>query len=172
MNHDHYPPHYIRRILDETKTVAIVGASANPIRPSFFVVKYLIDKGYTVWPVNPGRAGKEICGAMTYATLADCPGTPDLVDIFRAGDAVPQVMAEILALDPLPKTVWMQLGVRNDEVAKVAEMAGMEVVMDRCPKIEYGRHSGEIAWVGYNRELVSAKKPILRKGFQHFGLDS
>ena len=152
------------------KTVAVVGASANDVRPSFFVTKYLIDKGFMVFPINPGHAGKEILGRMTYAKLADIPEPLDMVDIFRASSAVPRIVDEVLALKPLPKVIWMQLTVRHDEAAAKAEAAGIKVVMNRCPKIEYGRLSGEIGWNGVNSRVISSKKPVMRQGFQSFGV--
>lgn len=170
MNHDAYDNTYIAGILNSVKTVAMVGASANDVRPSFFVLKYLLAKGYTVFPVNPGHAGKEILGRMTYAKLADIPEPIDMVDIFRASVAVPPIVDEALALDPLPKVIWMQLTVRSDEAAARAEAAGVKVVMNRCPKIEYGRLSGEIGWNGVNSGVLSSKKPIMRSGFQSFGI--
>ncbi len=170
MNHDHYDNDYIAGILNDVKTVAIVGASANEVRPSFFVTKYLVDKGYTVFPVNPGQAGKAIAGQTTYARLADIPVPIDMVDVFRASDAVPAIVEEVLALDPLPRVVWMQLTVRNDEAAAKAEARGIKVVMNRCPKIEYGRLSGEIGWNGVNSRVLSSKKPVMRAGFQSFGV--
>jgi uncharacterized protein len=160
----------IRRILDETKTVALVGASAKDVRPSFFVLKYLIAKGYTVFPVNPGLAGQEILGRPCYASLAAIPEPIDMVDIFRASDAVPGIVEEALALDPKPKVIWMQLTVRHDEAARRAAEAGLTVVMDRCPKIEYARLSGEIGWNGVNSRVLSSKKPVMRAGFQSLGL--
>ena len=172
MNHDNYDNSYISGILREVKTVAIVGASANDVRPSFFVTKYLIDKGYTVYPINPGHAGKEILGRMTYARLADVPEPIDMVDIFRASSAVPPIVEEALALDPKPKVIWMQLTVRNDEAAARAEADGLKVVMNRCPKIEYARLAGEIGWNGVNSRVISSKKPLLRSGFQSFGIRS
>lgn len=170
MDHDHYDNSYISGILSSVKTIAVIGASANEVRPSFFVVKYLIDKGYRVFPVNPGHAGKEILGQMTYAKLADIPEVIDMVDVFRASDAVPAIAEEVLALNPLPKVVWTQLTVRHDEAAKKLEAAGIKVVMNRCPKIEYGRLSGEIGWNGVNSRVISSKKPVMRAGFQSFGL--
>jgi predicted CoA-binding protein len=142
------------------------------VRPSFFVLKYLIAKGFTVYPVNPGQAGKEILGQRVYARLSDIPHAIEMVDIFRAPDAVPAIVDEALTLDPLPKVIWMQLGVRNDEAAAKAEAAGLKVVMNRCPKIEYGKLSGEIGWNGVNSGVLSAKKPIMRGGFQSFGIRS
>lgn len=170
MNHDSYTNEYIGGILNAVKTVAIVGASANDVRPSFFVTKYMIDKGFEVFPVNPGQAGKEIAGRMTYARLADIPVPIDMVDIFRASEAVPPIVDEVLALSPLPKVIWMQLTVCHDEAAAKAEAAGIKVVMNRCPKIEYGRLSGEIGWNGVNSRVISSKKPIMRSGFQSFGV--
>jgi predicted CoA-binding protein len=170
MNHDAYDNAYIAGILNSVKTVAIVGASANDVRPSFFVTKYLIDKGYEVYPINPGHAGKEILGRMTYARLADVPVPIDMVDIFRASNAVPPIVDDALALDPLPKAIWMQLTVRHDEAAAKAEALGVKVVMNRCPKIEYGRLSGEIGWNGVNSGTISSKKPLMRQGFQSFGI--
>jgi uncharacterized protein len=170
MNHDSYDNAYISGILNSVKTIAIVGASSNDVRPSFFVTKYLIDKGFTVFPINPGQAGKELLGRRVYAKLAEIPEPIDMVDIFRASSAVPPIVDEALALDPLPKVIWMQLTVRNDEAAAKAETAGIKVVMNRCPKIEYGRLSGEIGWNGVNSGVISSKKPTMRQGFQSFGI--
>jgi predicted CoA-binding protein len=172
MNHDSYPNDYISGILHTVKTIAMVGASANDIRPSFFVLKYLIDKGFTVYPVNPGQAGKEILGQHVSARLSDIPHPIDMVDIFRASDAVPAIVDEALRLDPLPKVIWMQLGVRNEEAAAKAEAAGLKVVMNRCPKIEYGKLSGEIGWNGVHSGIISSRKPVMRGGFQSFGIRS
>lgn len=139
MNHAIYDDAYISGILNEVRTIAVVGASANEARPSFRVMNFLIQKGYSVFPVNPGHAGKEILGRMTYARLADVPVAIDMVDVFRASEAVPPVVDEALALDPLPKVIWMQLGVAHDAAAAKAEAAGLKVVMNRCPIIEYSR---------------------------------
>ncbi|KQZ94319.1 CoA-binding protein [Mesorhizobium sp. Root157] len=170
MNHDAYDNAYISGILNSVKTVAMVGASANDVRPSFFVLKYLLNKGFSVFPVNPGHAGKEILGRMTYAKLSDIPEPIDMIDIFRASAAVPPIVDEALGLDPLPKVIWMQLTLGNDEAAAKAEAAGVKVVMNRCPKIEYGRLSGEIGWNGVNSGVLSSKKPVMRSGFQSFGI--
>ena len=170
MNHDQYDISYISGILQSVKTIAVVGASANDVRPSFFVMKYMLSKGYTIIPVNPGQAGKPILGQMTYARLADIPVAIDMVDIFRASDAVPGIVEEALALEPLPKVIWMQLTVRHDEAAARAEAAGAKVVMNRCPKIEYARLSGEIGWTGVNSGVISSRKPVMRAGFQSYGL--
>jgi len=170
MNHDAYENSYIASILNSAKTIAVVGASANEVRPSYFVMKYLLSKGYSVIPVNPGQAGKEILGQLTYARLADIPVPVDMVDIFRASEAVPAIVDEVLALKPLPKVIWTQLTVRHDEAAARAEAAGIKVVMNRCPKIEYARLAGEIGWNGVNSGVVSARKPVMRAGFQSFGV--
>lgn len=170
MNHDSYDNAYISGILNSVRSIAVVGASANDVRPSFFVTKYLLDKGYEVFPVNPGQAGKEIAGAVAYASLADLPKPVDMVDIFRASSAVPGITDEILAMDPLPKVVWMQLAIRDDASAARLEEKGIQVVMNRCPKIEYARLSGEIGWNGVNSRTISSKKPVMRQGFQSFGI--
>lgn len=170
MNHDAYDNVYIAGILNSVRTIAVVGASANDVRPSYFVLKYLLGKGFSVFPINPGQAGKEILGRMTYARLADVPEPIDMVDVFRGSAAVPGVVDEVLRLDPLPKVIWMQLGVRHDEAAARAEAAGIKVVMNRCPKIEYGKLSGEIGWTGVNSGVLSSKKPLMRPGFQSFGV--
>ncbi|PHP66863.1 CoA-binding protein [Zhengella mangrovi] len=170
MNHDTYEDAYIEGILNDVRSVAIVGASANEVRPSFFVLKYLIDKGYEVHAINPGHAGKTIDRAMTYATLADLPEPVDMIDIFRASAAVPGITDEILALDWRPKVVWMQLTVRHDESAARLEEAGIRVVMNRCPKIEYARLAREIGWNGVNSGQISSRRPVLRPGFQSFGI--
>lgn len=170
MNHDSYDNSYIAGILNSVKTIAMVGASANDVRPSYFVMKYLIGKGFTVFPVNPGQAGKEILGQKVYARLSDIPGPIDMVDVFRASSAVLGIVEQALKLEPLPKVIWMQLTVRNDEAAALAEAAGVKVVMNRCPKIEYGRLSGEIGWTGVNSGVLSSKRPLMRAGFQSFGV--
>lgn len=174
MNHDSYSDTYIKAILDEVKTVAMVGASANTVRPSYFVLKYLLSKGYEVWPINPGQAGKEILGKTVYASLDGLPGVPDMVDIFRNSEAAAEIVDDIIASKDkrggLPKVIWMQLTVQHEEAAKRAEDAGIKVVMDRCPKIEYGRLSGEIGWAGVNSRTLSSKRPVLKGGFQHRGL--
>ena len=171
MNHDSYSDDYIRGILDSVRVIAMVGASANSVRPSYFAMKYLLQKGYKVIPINPGQAGKAILGQTVYARLRDVPEPVDMVDIFRASDAVGPIVEDAIAIGA--KVVWMQLGVRNDEAARRAEDAGLRVVMNRCPKIEYGRLSGEIAWSGVNRNTISAKRPKLQgTGFQRLALRS
>ena len=163
MNHDTYPDTYIASILGEAKTIAMVGASAGTNRPSYFAMKYLLGKGYDVIPVNPTLVGREIQGRKVYASLSDVPGPVDIVDIFRNSTAALEIVREAIALkDKLGITVlWMQLGVRNDQAAVEAEAAGLKVVMNRCPKIEYGRLSGEIGWAGVNAGALSSKRPLL-----------
>lgn len=139
MNHDSYPDYYLADILRATKVIALVGASPNPERPSHRVMAFLLRKGYRVIPVNPGQAGKEILGQKVVARLADIDEPVDMVDVFRAADALPGVVEEALALEPLPKAIWGQLSVRHDGAAARAEAAGVNVVMDRCPAIEYPR---------------------------------
>ena len=161
MNHDNYSEAYIRGILRGVKTIALVGASPNEVRPSYFVLKYLLDKGYDVTPVNPGLAGKEILGRQVYGSLRDIPYPVDMVDIFRNSRAAGPITDEALALANLPKVIWMQLQVRNDEAAARAEAKGVKVVMNRCPKMEYGKLSGEWAWIGGNSGLISSRRPTL-----------
>jgi hypothetical protein len=171
MNHDQYPDSYIRGILNTVKTIAMVGFSPKENRPSYFVFKYLTERGYRVIPVNPGQAGKEVLGQKIYAKLADIPEPIDMVDIFRGSEYALGIVKEALALTPKPQVIWMQLTVRNDEAAKLAEDAGLKVVMNRCPKIEYGRLSSEISWIGVNsRTLSSRRAKTLGKGVQRMSL--
>lgn len=172
MNHENYSPDVIRNILQTVKTIALVGASANDVRPSYFVMKYLIDKGYDVIPVNPGLAGQQILGQTVYASLGDIPKPVDMVDIFRNADAAGPITDEALALSPKPRVIWMQLSVRNDEAAARAEAAGLQVIMNRCPKMEYGKLSGEWAWVGGDSGIISSRKQSLHESgkLQSLGL--
>ena len=172
MNHDSYPDAYIRGILNTVKTIAMVGLSPKDNRPSYFAFKYLLERGYHMIPVNPGQAGREILGQKVYAKLADIPEPVDMVDIFRASQYATGVVKEALALNPRPQVIWMQLGVRKDEAAKLAEEAGLKVVMNRCPKIEYGRLSSEIGWIGVNSRTLSSKRaPLMGKGVQRMSLN-
>jgi predicted CoA-binding protein len=161
MNHDSYPDSYIRGILNTVKTIAMVGASEKENRPSYFALKYLLERGYHMIPVNPGHAGQAMLGQRIYARLADIPEPIDMVDIFRGPRYAPAIMEEVLALKPRPQVIWMQLGVRNDEAAALAEANGLKVVMNRCPKIEYGRLSSEIAWMGVNTRTLSSRKATM-----------
>ena len=166
-----YPDALIARILRSVKTIAMVGASPNEVRPSFFAMKYLLDKGFKIIPVNPGVAGKDILGQKAYASVSDLPAHVDMVDIFRASAYALAVVQEAMALKPQPQVIWMQLGVRNEAAARLVEDAQMKVVMNRCPKIEYGRLSSEISWMGINSRTISNKRAQnLGGGFQRMGL--
>ena len=171
MNHDTYPDSYIRGILNSVKTIAMVGISPKDNRPSYFAFKYLQERGYRMIPVNPGQAGKAILGQKFYASLADIPEPVDMVDIFRSPEHVLPIVREALTLKRKPQVIWMQLTVRNDEAARLAEAAGLKVVMNRCPKIEYGRLSSEISWIGVNSRTLSSKRAqTLGKGVQRMRL--
>jgi hypothetical protein len=166
MNHDAYSDAYIRGILSRYRTIAMVGASPNSSRPSYFAMKYLKQKGFRVIPINPGQAGKTILGERVYASLAEVEEPVDIVDIFRASEAALGVTREAIAIGA--RVVWMQLGVRNEDAAQLAEQAGLQVVMNRCPKIEYGRLSGELSWAGVNSRSLSSRRQVLGpKGVQH-----
>jgi O-acetylhomoserine (thiol)-lyase len=152
-----YSDAQLRAILQRVKTIAMVGASSNWNRPSYFVMKYLQGKGYRVIPVNPGTAGKELLGETVYASLRDIPEPVDMVDVFRPARDAPGIVEDTIAIGA--KVVWMQLGIRNDEAAAVAEKAGIEVVMNRCPKIEFGRLGGELSWSGVNSGIIRNRPP-------------
>ena len=158
-----YEDSQIKSILRTVKTIAMVGASGNEMRPSYFAMMYLLAKGYVVHPINPGMVGKKILGQPVYASLKDVPAPVDMVDIFRTADVAPQIVREALAeKDRLGiKVIWMQLGVISEEAEKLARDAGLTVIMDRCPKIEHGRFSGEIGWMGVNRKVIDNRKPLL-----------
>ena len=155
MDHDSYNDDYIRAILRETRVIAMVGASANWNRPSYFAMKYLQRKNFRVIPVNPREAGNEILRESAFGTLADVPEKIDMVDVFRNSEAAGLIADEAIAVGA--KVLWMQLGVRNDAAAARAEAAGLKVVMNRCPKIEFGRLSREIGWMGINTGVISSK---------------
>jgi len=139
MSNDAYPDAFLRDILAAVKTIAVVGASNRKKRLSYGVFAYLLARGYQVIGVNPGLAGKSVHGTAFFKTLADVPGAIDMVDIFRNSAAAGGIVNETLALNPRPKVIWMQLGVRDDAAAARAQALGVKVVMDRCPKIEYER---------------------------------
>lgn len=156
VDHDTYDDSYIRKILDDTKVIAMVGASTNWNRPSYFAMKYLQGKGFRVIPVNPGHAGELLLGEEIMPSLEAIKEPIDMVDIFRNSEAAGPVTDAAIALGA--KVVWMQLGVRNDEAAARAEAAGLNVVMNRCPKIEYARLNGELGWNGINSQVISSKR--------------
>lgn len=149
----------LRRILTAPRVIAVLGVSSNPVRPSYFVARYLGLRGFRVIPVNPGLAGQDLFGEKVFATLADIPPElpVDMVDIFRRSDAVPQIVDEALAHLPALRTVWMQIGVRHDGAAAVAAARGIEVVQDRCPKIEYQRLFGELRMGGFATGIISSR---------------
>jgi len=155
-----YPDSYILSILRSVRTIAMVGASANWNRPSYFAMKYLQEKGYRVIPVNPGLAGKELLGETAYASLSEIPGGFEMVDVFRNSDAAGPIVDEAIALkaEKAIEVIWMQLGVINEAAAAKAEAAGLKVVMDRCPKIEWGRLNQELSWGGFNSGVITAKR--------------
>ncbi len=159
-----YPDSLIRRVLDETRTIAMVGASANWVRPSNFAMKYLQQKVYRVIPVNPGSAGTEIHGEMCYASLGDIPDAFEMVDIFRRSEDAGAIVDEAIALEDSKglRTVWLQLEVIDTAAGERAEAVGLTAIMDRCPKIEYGRLNHELAWAGINTGVISSKRPRLR----------
>ncbi|MGN6463235.1 MAG: CoA-binding protein [Pseudolabrys sp.] len=173
MNHDlPYADAYIRGILNTTKTIAMVGVSPKENRPSYFAFKYLLERGYKMIPVNPGQAGKDLLGQRIYGKLADIPEPIDMIDIFRASPYAMGIVQEALTLNPKPKVIWMQLTVRDDAAAKLAEDNGIQVVMNRCPKIEYGRLSSEISWIGVNSRTLSSKRAkVMGKGVQRMSLN-
>ena len=151
-----YDDAYIRRILETTKRIAMVGASPNDMRPSYFAMLYLQNKGYLIDPINPRSAGETILGRTVYASLDDLPEPPDMVDIFRKSTDVPPIADDAIRLGA--KTLWLQLGVRHDEAAAKAEAAGLQAVPHRCPTIAHGRLFGEIGWLGVNRRTISGRK--------------
>jgi predicted CoA-binding protein len=167
MNHDTYDDSYIREILNGVKSIAMVGASPVNVRPCYFAFKYLAQRGYDMIPVNPGQVGKELLGKPFVASLHDIGRPIDMVDIFRSSEHVMALVDEALAMSPPPKVIWTQLGARNDEAAAKAEAKGLKVVMNRCPKIEYGRLSSEISWMGVNSRTLSSKRaPMPTQGMR------
>src|SRR5213596_168744 len=172
MNHDSYPDNYIREILNGVKSIAMVGASPVNVRPSYFAFKYLAQRGYDMIPVNPGHVGKSLLGKPFVASLLEIGRPVDMIDIFRNSSNIMPALDEALKMTPLPKVIWMQLGARDDAAAAKAEAAGLKVVMNRCPKIEYGRLSSEISWIGVNSRTLSSKRaPLLGKGVQRMSLN-
>ncbi len=155
-----YSDSHLRAILQSVQTIAMVGISPRWNRPSFFAMKYLQAKGYRVVPVNPGAAGQAILGEACYASLAEVPGRIDMVDVFRDAEAAGAVVDEAIALrhDKGIQVVWMQLGIRNDAAAARGAAAGLTMIMNRCPKIEYGRLHAELSWGGFNSRIISSRR--------------
>ena len=154
-----YSDDFLRTVLKRTKTVAIVGVSANPVRPSYFVARYLGLKGFRVVPVNPGLAGQKLLGETVYGDLSSVPVDVDMVDIFRRSEAVPPLVDEAMARWPKLQTVWMQIGVEHAEAAAKAEARGIDVIQNRCPKIEYQRLFNELRMGGFATGVISSKLP-------------
>lgn len=152
-----YSDAFLSGILKRTKVIAVVGVSMNPVRPSYYVARYLNLKGFTVIPVNPGHAGETLFGQTVRATLSDIEGPVDMVDIFRRSDAVPPIVDEALERFPDLGTIWMQIGVWHPDAAEMARARGVDVVMNRCPKIEYQRLFGELRMGGFNTGMISSK---------------
>ncbi|WP_420567822.1 CoA-binding protein [Thalassovita sp.] len=152
-----YTDDHLKTILKRTRRVAVVGVSMNPVRPSYYVARYLGLKGYTVIPVNPGHAGKRLFGQEVVASLSDIQGSVDMVDIFRRSEAVPPIVDEALEAFPGVQTIWMQIGVEHAEAAAKARAQGVDVIMNRCPKIEYQRLFGELRMGGFNTGVISSK---------------
>ncbi|MEJ6402649.1 CoA-binding protein [Yoonia sp. 2307UL14-13] len=152
-----YTDDHLRAILQRTKTIAIVGVSANPVRPSYFVARYLGLKGYRVVPINPGLAGQTLLGEAVYADIPDVPGDVDMVDIFRRSEAVPGIVDKALDRWPDLQTIWMQIGVEHAEAAAKAAARGIDVIQNRCPKIEYQRLFNELRMGGFNTGVISSK---------------
>jgi uncharacterized protein len=158
IDHDSYDDKWLAATLDMVKSVALVGASTKSTRASTFVMKYMLDKGFDVIPINPGVAGEQILDRQVYASLSDLPYPVDMVDIFRNSEAAGHIVDEAINLAVPPKVIWMQFNVRNDEAAARAESKGIRVVMNRCPKVEYARAHGELGWQGLNTGMISSKR--------------
>lgn len=154
---ERYSDQYLKDILNRTKRVAVVGVSMNQVRPSFYVARYLKLKGFEVIPVNPGHAGKQAFGQTVVASLSDIEGGVDMVDIFRRSDHVPPIVDEALDCFPDLQTIWMQIGVWHEETAEKARARGVNVIMNRCPKIEYQRLFGELRMGGFNTGVISSR---------------
>jgi len=152
-----YPDSHLREILTRTRRIAVVGVSMNPVRPSYYVARYLTLKKYEVVPVNPGHAGQMLFGETIVASLSDIEGGVDMVDIFRRSEHVPPLVEEALGAFPNLQTIWMQIGVEHAEAAARARARGVDVVMNRCPKIEYQRLFGELRMGGFNTGVISSK---------------
>jgi len=160
-----YSDDLLAGILESVKTIAMVGASPNWVRPSHFAMKYLQSKGFRVIPVNPTAAGTNLLGENTYPDLTSIPDNFEMVDIFRNSKAAGPITDEAIGLSDSKgiKVIWMQLGIQNDKAAASAERAGLKVIMNRCPKIEFGRLYSELSWSGVNSKIISAKRPRIKR---------
>ena len=158
-HHNHYTDQKLRRILRDVKTFALVGASTVWRRPSYYAMTYLQHKGFKIIPINPARVGETVLGEKVYGSLADVPHQLDMVDIFRTSEEALDITKDVIKNKDARgiKYLWMQLTVRNDYAAELAEEEGLEVIMDRCPKIEFGRLSGELSWLGVNSGIITSK---------------
>ena len=152
-----YTDTQLKNILTQTKRIAVVGASLNPVRPSYYVARYLKTKGYDIVPVNPAHAGKTLLGVTVVSQLSDIEGGVDMVDIFRRSETVPEIVDEALEVFPDLATIWMQIGVQHSEAAAKAEAKGVTVIQNRCPKIEYQRLFGELRMGGFATGIISSK---------------
>lgn len=153
-----YSDVFLKTILTRTKVIAVVGVSPNPVRPSYYVARYLTLKGYTVIPVNPGHAGTRLFGTTVVEALSDITQPVDMVDIFRRSEAVPEIVDTALAAFPKSlKTIWMQIGVEHAQAAALARDQGVDVIENRCPKIEYQRLFGELRMAGFNTGILSSR---------------
>ena len=155
-----YDDQYIRGILDNTKNIAMIGLSASWQRPSYFVAKYLIDRGYNIFPVNPKEAGEKILNQKVYSSIKEIGEKIDMVDIFRKSSDLDSLINDILEVSP--KTIWLQIGVINYRVNSIAKKNNINIVMDRCPKIEYCRLSGELGWAGINSGTFYNKRRMIK----------
>ncbi|CUH66778.1 hypothetical protein TG4357_02632 [Thalassovita gelatinovora] len=154
---EQYSDDFLKRVLSGSKRVAVVGVSMNPVRPSYYVARYLSLKGYDVVPVNPGHSGKMLFGSTVQASLRDIEGLVDMIDIFRRSEHVPPIVDEALECFPKLKTIWMQIGVEHAQAAETARARGVDVIMNRCPKIEYQRLYGELRMGGFATGVISSK---------------
>ena len=155
-----YTDEYLRNVFLRVKTIAMVGASANWLRPSHSAMRYLLGKGFKIIPINPNYSGEQILGQTTYSSLGEIDQPVEMIDIFRSSEAAKEIVIEALKLKSYLglKLIWMQLGIKNEYAANLAKKNGIEVVMDRCPKIEYGRLFGELGWMGINTGIITSKR--------------
>ena len=155
-----YSDRVISSVLYKTKTIAIIGLSSSWNRPSYFVAKYLIDRGYKIYPINPKEAGKKILGQKVYSNITEIKDKIDMVDVFRKSSDIDKIIEDILACNP--QFIWLQIGVINNKLAKVAANKNITIIMNRCPKIEYSRLSGELGWGGINSGNIVNKRRIIK----------